>query len=153
MKGWMEGLKDLRQDIGWVIFSSNSHLHNCHIHLPTTYYQEQQVSMHTSQVTNTFRVLMRTFSWRKTLKAITLRNWKMVGMVPPYCSYSGNGTFVTASHIKIYFEVTADECQYWLGSIQMHLWETEFVMAVPEVGDKLRLRKWQAIDTNPLSLF
>jgi len=59
-----------------------------------------------------FQVLMRTFSWRKTLKAITLRNWKIVGMVPPYCFYSGDGIFVTASHIKIYFDVTADECRY-----------------------------------------
>jgi len=31
-----------------------------------------------------------------------------------------------------------------------HLRGAEFIVAVPEVGDKLCLGEWQAIDTNPL---
>jgi len=58
-------------------------------------------------------------------------------MVPSYCSYDANNAslFMTVNQIAI---------------MLTHLRGAEFIVAVPEVGDKLCLGEWQAIDTNPL---
>ena len=60
-------------------------------------------------------------------------------MVPSYCSYD-------ADNASLSMHMTVNQIAIML----THLRGAEFVVAVPEVGDKLCLGEWQAIDTNPL---